>query len=91
MSFQMYRKHPLAPWAAPGTGKTLTYLIPAIEHVIKNPPPGVGVLIMAPTSCLDELDQVHHGSGPCVGVGFHGTWLAKPLDIGRDRSSTSFG
>eukprot|EP00438_Fugacium_kawagutii_P002265 Skav227481 [mRNA] locus=scaffold2491:551352:552813:+ [translate_table: standard] len=27
----------------PSTGKTLTYLIPAIEHVIKNPPPGAGI------------------------------------------------
>ena len=32
-----------------GTGKTLAYLIPAVEHLIKNPPPGVGVLILAPS------------------------------------------
>eukprot|EP00435_Cladocopium_sp_Y103_P058712 s1818_g20.t1 len=35
--------------ARAGTGKTLAYLIPAVEHLIKNPPPGVGVLILAPS------------------------------------------
>ena len=34
---------------SPGTGKTLAYLIPAVEHVLKNPPPGIGVLIAAPS------------------------------------------
>ncbi|CAK9056330.1 unnamed protein product [Durusdinium trenchii] len=35
--------------ARTGTGKTLSYLIPAIEQVVKNPPPGIGVLIVAPS------------------------------------------
>ncbi|CAE7569845.1 RH25 [Symbiodinium sp. CCMP2592] len=35
--------------ARTGTGKTLVYLIPAVEHLLKNPPPGIGVLIAAPS------------------------------------------
>ncbi|CAE8586177.1 unnamed protein product [Polarella glacialis] len=35
--------------ARAGTGKTLSYLIPAVEHVLRRPPPGVGVLILAPS------------------------------------------
>lgn len=32
-----------------GTGKTLAYLIPAIERLTRRTPPGVGVLIVAPS------------------------------------------
>lgn len=52
----------------PGTGKTLAYLIPAIEHVIKNPPPGIGVLIIAPSSLWAmSRDMSGHGTGWTVG------------------------
>lgn len=51
----------------PGTGKTLAYLIPAIEHVIKNPPPGIGVLIIAPSS-LWAMSRVCRDMGRVVPV-----------------------
>jgi len=35
--------------ARTGTGKTLTYLIPAVERIVRRPPPGVGCLIVAPS------------------------------------------
>lgn len=51
-------------FSPPGTGKTLAYLIPAIEHVIKNPPPGIGVLIIAPSSLWAmSRDMSGHGTG----------------------------
>lgn len=35
--------------ARTGTGKTLAYLIPAVEQVSRQPSPGVGVLVVSPT------------------------------------------
>lgn len=58
----------------PGTGKTLAYLIPAIEHVIKNPPPGIGVLIIAPSSLWAmSRDMSEHGTG-CTSE-WHSVWM----------------
>lgn len=34
--------------ARTGTGKTLTYLLPSLEQLLRHPPPGVGVLVVAP-------------------------------------------
>ncbi|CAJ1423383.1 unnamed protein product [Effrenium voratum] len=35
--------------ARAGTGKTLAFLIPAVEHICRQTPPGIGVLIVAST------------------------------------------
>lgn len=35
--------------ARAGTGKTLSYLLPALEHITRNPPVGVGALVVAPS------------------------------------------
>mmetsp|Transcript_78612 Transcript_78612/g.179934 ORF Transcript_78612/g.179934 Transcript_78612/m.179934 type:complete len:605 (+) Transcript_78612:30-1844(+) len=40
--------------AKTGTGKTMAYLLPAIEAVVAQPPVGIGVIIIAPTRELSQ-------------------------------------
>ena len=42
--------------AQTGTGKTLAFLIPILEHLLQNDTPGIAALVLVPTR---ELSLIH--------------------------------
>ncbi len=56
--------------AQTGTGKTAAFLLPVIEHILKNKTKGVAVLVIVPTRELAiQIDQQVEGLGYFTGVG----------------------
>ncbi len=56
--------------AQTGTGKTAAFLLPVIEHILKNKTKGVAALVIVPTRELAiQIDQQVEGLGYFTGVG----------------------
>lgn len=56
--------------AQTGTGKTAAFLLPVIEHILKNNVKGVSALVIVPTRELAiQIDQQVEGLGYFTGVG----------------------
>jgi ATP-dependent RNA helicase RhlE len=56
--------------AQTGTGKTAAFLLPVIEHILKNKTKGVSALVIVPTRELAiQIDQQVEGLGYFTGVG----------------------
>lgn len=72
--------------ARTGTGKTLAFLIPALQHAISNPSDGTSVLVISPTRELarqiaEETTSAARFSSCSMQVVFGGTNIRKELSM----------